>query len=562
MTWFDASGTIALVVLLGLWIGTFASARAAGPAFRDVPKAAWIALAAIVLADILLVQQLAPHTVWHSFNHGIRRVAEIRDGLDAPDLAQLHGHGYFVLMNALYHRIAFGAVSLFSLTWFVSVASGVLAFLLAWLHTSRASVALVAAVLMAVLPLRLRVGASEDMFVVLEFYLLATLVLLSLYSRTGKARFWHLALAALFLWMQTRAEALVLAPLTVAAWVVLRDPGAVAGLVRREGRGRLAGLAVLIAASVPWVIAAFETRDHRIASTPLSLLSRPMPLGALDGPFFDPSATPIPFLVAFIAGMVALAVRDRRLALAVVVFWAPAAWFYAHFDDSFSTWVRCGMATRSILVIVSAAGVVGAADLLVRLVRRRPVSPAGSRIAGVGVPVVFCLVVAASSFGAADFVTQRFTSQEEFEFLVRVREALPVPSTVAILSNDDDPPGNLLDRVYQSSFLQRTTGGARVSFLSLGDLLAVGAGRSSRGPVLVYLGAPCVKIPAFDGSTEPGTVPNDASWVHPLCARIRAEFVLEPMIEVEIHRPDLSGRVDAIQGEAREIGLYKVIGRR
>jgi hypothetical protein len=175
------------------------------------------------------------------------------------------------------------------------------------------------------------------------------------------------------------------------------------------------------------------------------------------------------------------------------------------------------------------------------------------------VTAVLALAVAASSALAADFVTRRYTTQEEYDLLVRVREALPLPSTVALLSNDDDPPGNLLDRVYQTSFLQRAEGGASVAFTSLGGLLAGGAGRASRGPVLAYLGAPCVKIPVFDGETEPATVPNDAAWTHPLCARVRSELVLEPVLEAEIHRPDLSGRVDVIQGESRIIGLYKVV---
>lgn len=547
---FVAAYAILGTVMAATWAGLFAWGPRAGGCFREVRPVTWLLLAGLVVACFVVLEPMAPHTVWHAMNHGIRRIAEMRDGGFAPDLSIQHGSGYFLLIRVLFDDVTFRTISLFSVHYIVSVVSVVLAFLLAHVLFRSDRAALLAALMLALLPLRLRLAASDEMFIVAEAYLLLTLLLVAIHGRTGDDRFFVLALGPLFLLTQTRLEMMALGPLLAGVFLVAERPASL-----RPGLVRVTASVVFVVLQIPRLAPVFGNLDPRVEKAPATLA---VLTGGLGNPFFDATWTPLALWVLFGLGCAVLLVNDRRRLVALTACWLVASLLYRGYHGSLSAYVRTGIPSQPFLVLIAAYG----ADRAIAWVEARVVPLGAWPRRAIGPALAGAVAVAAvQGLVARKPVVQAvYSTQEEYAVLERAWHALPIPSLLAYLSDADEDMPNALDRHYQQTFLQRSDGRSDVAMIGLRELLTGARQASLDVPTLVYLGAPCFKIPWRPDTAETREAPDVPGWEHPLCAEVRRRFRLVPIVEGTVHRPNLSEARDVTQGTVRTIGLYRVAG--
>jgi len=238
--------------------------------------------------------------------------------------------------------------------------------------------------------------------------------------------------------------------------------------------------------------------------------------------------------------------RDRRVFAAAGFFAVLMTYFYALHLSCVSLEVRTALASQYGLVAVSAVGFAGLARLL---------ASRGELAAHVLLGVVLCAV----PFTHRDFLRRDYTEQQEFRLLLASIRALPREAIVVFLSEEDDA-GLLQERGFQRELILHEARegskflvpmGIRRFFSLLGEFDPEGA--------FIFLGTPCYSVPWTNA--EPGDrMGLMPGYVHPLCARVSELFVLEPVVTADVTNLPLSW--DAIEGESRTMGLYRIGGLR
>lgn len=485
-----------------------------------------------------LIKPLLPHNIWHE-QHAVGLLTGIGYDLYAGGLDTLHGPSYANILSLL-GKLFFGKVAVFSLNYLVSIVGIILFFLWVRLKSGDGELALAASAMLLFLPVRMRLSTSESMYVLAECLLFASLLLTSVFSKTKDRRHLLLVIAAALLLMYARAEMLLLGPLILAAYFFIAAPKLLRGLFKRPEIFVGALLAVPRAAEL--VLGA----DPRIAqATPPSGFSQFAELGLRGtNAFFNPEYTPVLYMALFVVGAAHLFRKERRFSLFLHGSWILLTYFYAIHLSCVSLKIRTALPTQFIFVLFAAYG-------LMFLGRRFKKAGGGIRLAGLAA------VLLAAPLACRGFLGTLYTKQQEFLFLSRIAKRLPAESAVVYLSEEDDP-GIQQNRRYQKALLSPAALGLDKAPTALGiRRLLESLGRFEFKDIYYYEGAPCFTRPWLTGriGPEPGE-----GYLNPFCASMHERFRLEAVGTETVTKNSLSW--DAIEGEARTIGLYRVEWRR
>lgn len=226
-------------VLWGLWTQR--------QAWVGVRRATWIGIGLILLTQLAILLWVVPAGPWHSFHHDIERWGELQDlgFLHDAKAASMHGPTSFVLMRAVSGLVP---------TWWwangpLSMLASLVGFFLARELLEDEDDALVVMAVHALLPVRLRIATSLQLYVGAELALLTALLLASLHLRLRSERSFGVALAALLLAMLAHLELMAVAPVAVLALVVARDPRWLVEQLPR--RGMLVGVGAFLLVLAP-----------------------------------------------------------------------------------------------------------------------------------------------------------------------------------------------------------------------------------------------------------------------------------------------------------------------
>ncbi|MBI4678287.1 MAG: hypothetical protein HY748_11965 [Elusimicrobia bacterium] len=583
-SWYGASRVILQSMLLLFCAVGLLSLPSVGMQFGRIRRRTWLFLLAGVLASLFVLKPWVAHNVWYSNNHGIRIVADLRDAAPVPNLSGTHGHGYYELMKGL-QALSFGRLSIFSIDYLVSAATGVVVFLLAYLLFESELAAGLCWLLLAVAPLQLRLAASEVHFVAARFFLATSLMFLVLYLRAGGWRFLLLWLLSLFILMQTRAEWMLLGPASAGLCVlVLRGsfpgrprlgtpcglrpfpqarpeaedpPAAGARRPRWVLKAALCALAFAVL-TLPWLAHLRSLRssvDPRFAAALGARVLWPFPhpfgYARIPDAFFNPSYTPLIYPAYLLLG-IAAAVSGRRRACGLLLANAVlAGWFYAGYHENRSTYTRVSLMTDFLYVAVAGYGL---AELLGRCRRSRPA-------------LGWCIAANAALFVVsyrphAALLGRLYPGQVEYLLLEKAHAAIPPGSTVVCLSDEDAPAGvavetHHLERDYLQRFLAKTDGSRRV--IGIKRFLSHGQGPGGPGRLFYYQGAPCHRpVPRRHA---PYVSPPER-YLDPSCRLMDERFDLEAMLEERIspEPDDLGFPWEGAASEGRVVGLYEIKG--
>jgi len=534
---------IARLSLASLALGLLAGGRLRRVAFEGIDRRLLFAMC-LLAAGLMAIKPLVPHTIWHE-QHAVEIVVQVEARQAEGGMEALHGPGYPVVMKTL-HRIFFGRLSVFSVNYLISIGSVLLMFLLMRLAFAQTGPALAAASLLGLLATHLRLAATEDTHILVEFLSLLSLFLLLLFQRTGRRLPFGLALLALLLLMYTRAEMMLLAPLVAAAWVLSGLDGR--RLLRlAQDPGIWACLLAAAALCVPRAVEIVRLADPRIRQflPPSDMLQHYKNLG-LQGisPFFNPEFTPAVYLVLLVLGLVGLFKDNRRAFLFWNFQWLLMTYYYSTHLSCLSLKIRTAMASQFALVAIAAYGF----HFVTRSLGSRNRIFAHLLLHG-------CLLV--GLWNRRDFLTTLFTKQQEYGFLTAMVERLPSTSGLVYLSQADDPD-LIQNREYQKhlvDFLANRTG-KRVLLVGARQFLKAQE-KGSLGRCYFYKGVACYTLPRTRSRPVPPAEMKDPVYVHPLCRQIQDTFLLEPVQEATVGSKSHSW--DAIEGDARTIGLYRIL---
>lgn len=225
-------------VVLGL-LAAWGSRRTL--AALDVGWRGLFGAAALHLALTLLV----PHAPIEPNNHGYDRYMAVRDVpfFDPPGGEPAHGVGWFVLLRPLD---LLAAHQIEPMTWNALLSAlSVVCFGAAVGAALGRRTGLVAALLLASLPVQIRTAPTVSMFVVSQLGMTATWLLLELHLRDRRAGALLAAVISTQVSMATHLELIALAPLSALAWIAGHEPGWFRAALRQP-----AWLAVLVFAVV------------------------------------------------------------------------------------------------------------------------------------------------------------------------------------------------------------------------------------------------------------------------------------------------------------------------
>jgi len=482
-----------------------------------------LSLAGLVIVHALLLKPSLPHAIWHEF-HAVELLAWAQGRSDG--LAVLHGPGYGWLMQGL-RRLTPDTLTVFDLNYAVSLFSAALLFGALRIASGSRIGAWAGAVLLLLLPVRLRLSVTESVFVWVEALSLTVFLFGALLVRDGRRRWLLGLLGACLMLAHTRAEMLALVPgalLLYAAAMAHRLPK---GFWRSPWTW--AGPAAAIALTLPRAAALAALGDPRAGGFfPRGgvWFLRERGLSGLNI-VFDPAWTPAMFILLFLMGGGLLALRHRRLAAAVGLHIALATWLYAPHLSCLAVKARTGLATQYLCAALAAYGFGRAVQRLGR---------AGRAVASVA------LLIAAGwgAWARRGVLTEVFVKQREFAFLQEAGSRLPDGSLVSFLGSGDAPDAGW-ERDYQGDVLEDAARRAGRPVVAL----RAGAARGilyRTGPDGVYFfrGLAC--------AGAPGARP------HPVCAKMIAagEPVMEERLALRAHGPESHGEGGAV------LGLYRL----
>jgi hypothetical protein len=558
--WFHLSHLFTFAVLLLFLAGAAVTLPQVTRELAGVRRLAWVALVAIVAADVIMVRLWVPHAAWQPSEHGFAVVTQIErglKGLERLELAMNHGHAWSIVLGGLQRVVLRGSLTVFEINHALSVAGLVVAFVLARVLSGTDRVAVLATLALAALPMRLRLSATETMNACLELFLLSAFLYLALWSRTGRRSLLPVGLAALALAMQCRLEFVLFGPVLAGALVLAVTRGRLAARLREAGTWL--SLAGFLAAVAPWLIYLALSGDPRLRRTPDILPRLLGPLIESPGaftPWTDPSWTPVAFGALVLAGQWFLARRDLPLLVFADVFCLALALLYSHQADSVSTRVRTAATCAFPFALVAGYGM----DGLLALAQRVPRLP---RAAGAAAAVALAGSIAASFVPCVPALTRVHACQQEYAFLEEVERILPSPATLVTLTATDHGSAFVVTRHLEEGFAdtgsQRTVKSVAQALDAPDALLAV------PGPdAYWYRGLPC-RIPPV----RPDTIPwrplvEGPDWVHPACLAMEKRFALVPVAEREVEGggEHLGLSPERMVTERARIGLYRIVGVR
>jgi hypothetical protein len=526
--------------------------------FRDVSPWTWLALGVLLAVQATVIKPLIPHTVFFSNNHGIDVAAIYRDTrvfVDVQTFAEVYGNTFWATLG--WVQLLPRPPTLYDVNFAMSQVSLVAVFLLVLSLFRSQSLSLLSALMLAWLPVRLRISVSESMFISAELYLVLALLLLVLFLQTEDFAYLVLDLVAIYLLVEARVEFMLLGPLVIVALLVATRPRKL-GLIFRTPLTWVT-LAVLAALFVPRALVVLGAMGRNQMYTMVPTYMFHFDHGWL-GPFnvfFARAYTPLVYIALFAVGTVAMAFANRRMLGFLTFSWVAMTFVFSKYYFTVSCYIRRTIPVQFLLVILAAFG----AWFLLRLTAGRPRLRAAAATGLVA-------LLAVSVLGHRDFLGRLYTMQQEHAFLERVRAVLPPDAPVVYRADEDDAyiphalnRETLLSRWYQGRFLQRDSGADQV--LSIRRFEAE-ADRRIREGAFAYLGAPCYKLQGIDRSRPraPRRGPDVPDYVDPACARLREAYVLQPVLEQPINGPSLGFEYERIQGSNRPIGLYRILGRK
>ncbi len=528
---------------------------------RQIPKVSrriWGILFACVMI-LLLAGHYIPHSVWHSNSHGISIVAEIRNGpetIRAGGLSSIHGHGYDVLMKDLYHVVFMERLSVFSINYLLSVLSVIVLFFVVYVLINDERVALLSALFLAFLPVHLRLAATECTYIPVELYYLLMLFFIFLFIRTSRPRWFLCMLPWAFLMMQTRQELMLLAPLSIASSFLLFTKEQMQ--VLRSDKRILAVMLFFGILFVPRIFCMLYSPDHRSGELMRQLMLSMVWLRdiafepavrAKFNVFFVSTYTPATYVLFFVVGLFVLVWTYPKLLSFLLVNIILFSFFYLPYWDGISTFLRTGLMTQFMFMIIMAAGV----DHLLKLLRNVRAAP----MLCAGLMICTFTVVLVSYRG---FLLTIYSVQQEYAFLENVDTVLPKHARLVYFSRTDDPntTGN---KDYQIALLGGRSGR---TFMGISEYLGASE-EVLRGDTYFLLGAPCYKVSIpidilEQQRTSANAVPND--FIQPLSKKMLSMFVMVPVLDTVISRNNMSIFTDVITGDTARLVLYKIVGRK
>lgn len=470
---------VAWAALLGVLWGLGSQRQA----LAGVRRATWIGIGLILLTQLTILLWVVPAGPWHSFHHDIERWGELQDlgFLHDAKAASMHGPTSFVLMRAVSGLVP---------TWWwanglLSMLASLVGFFLAKELLEDEDDALIVMAVHALLPVRLRIATSLQLYVGAELALLTALLLASLHLRLRSERSFGVALAALLLAMLAHLELMAVAPVAILALVVARDPRWLVEQLPRRGMLGWVGVFLLVLAprlvslalapsdllpgapqhsvyqhalrlralsvvglgvAVSWAVPGLPSRYRELglaalgvglllfgaatgmfseAAAPLFLRvpdTGAASLSALLSPSFTPAAWT--GLAAF--GFFVLVMRGSLAPRAVLPPLLLTTFLHAASDDGVSTYVRIASISAWPFALFVGAGI-GA----VRRLFPAPLAP------------VLLLVPLLATAPHLRWLGRRQVEQDEAELLRLAREHLAAGGTVVVPTVDDLPEAAL-----------------------------------------------------------------------------------------------------------------------
>lgn len=513
----------AVLAALGL-----ALLAAAGPLRRALAGAPWRDGLGVAVAGLAARLLLSPRGLQIAPDAGYELLVQAW-GINQPH--PLYGDGYTALHAPLQRLLAWDPAALFGLHLGLSALAPPLLWAIGWLALRQRWGALTAGVGLALLPVALRLAASEMAHVPLAtFELLALLAAVALAAGASQARIsvalsLVAALAGGFA-LHLRPEALpfALLPLLLLLATAARH---------RSWRPLPAVLLLLLLLAwrlsdlpAPQEQGPVQVRAFLSGRLWRAVLLPPMsPLAARVSPFqvfLDPRTTPVVLPLLALVGATLGARRHGRVVLACLLWWGlsllpilPKAW------PLVDAW-RLQLAGQAPLLLLAGVGVA-------TLPRARPLAPA---------------LVVLSALPHLGFVRQQWAGMAEWAFLPRAVATLPPGATVLF----PDHEVHAVNLAQAGALLQRRAGHPRPWWVPMGPFAATPA----PGPDLfAWVGLTC-RIEALPGRH----VANDLA-VNP-CLQLARACVLTPFALTTL--PEATDLDLALVDPPVQVGLYRVDG--
>ena len=388
--------------------------------------------------------------------------------------------------------------------------------------------ALLAGLLVCLLPLHLRFSASEELWIPGILFTLWSLAAWLHFLATRSRLALGVAVLALALAVQCRSELMVLPAFHLLLCLALRP--AALRWPTLPSRPLLAGAGLLLLL----VSTRLGALLHLWKDAPKSSLPG---LGALRAGtvLLDAEATaPLLLALAVLGSLYGLRRWPARYAWLLLLTAAYVVIPLSAFDNR-----PCIYRTQMFSVVLACVAAAGVPDLIAAFGRRRFTLP----LAWGGC----ALLALAALWGGRAFVTEHFDQQQEFTFLESVVPRLPVRATLITLA---DAGGGRFD-AFPEFLLERN-----VKDFTLHDLEARGVGdlRARPGrPLLFYQGMYCY----FTQTAEP------VDPMHKRCQAIRAHYAMKPLLVRTLHARGYSTMHYARKGQGPyEIGFFEITGLR
>lgn len=530
-----AQGAFTVSAILAVVGAVWAFAGSRTVLARSVGRGALLGMLLLLAGHALVVRPWIPDSLWHEF-HAADLLSEVEDPPADGWVTRMHGPAYAGILKSL-RAASFGGLSVFSVNYGLSLCSALLLFLLVALAAG-VRAAWMCALMLLLLPVRLRLSCTESMFVLVEFLsiLAGTLAVLSV--RTRRAVHLAAAGACLVVLAQVRAEMLLLAPAAALVYLAALRGDLPRAPVRRWVWFATAAGVLLVPRALE-VLSLGDPRTGQLAgSAGLWDIGR---LGlARTNAFFDPAWTPVILPGLLVAGSVLLFRRRRALFFAVTAHWAGFTHFYAQHLTCPALEARTALATQYILVAIAGWGIHHAAS---RLGRAGRLAAEGAALA----LIVLMPVLQRDSIRTLD------TQQEEHGLLRSAAEVLPDRAVVVYLSEEDDPQ-LAVKRAHQGRLLSRAAKARGKRFVLLGIRPFLALAREVKLEGFYFYEGPACRI----GGVEPTRA--DPPGENPLCSRMRSSFEFEPALLSRI--TDRSFGPLSMRGGSRTMGFHRVAGVR
>lgn len=546
--WFNASFIFALITLISFIVSLPFTAKVIVQSFRDVHRTTWIVLIVVLVASIIACQ-FVPHAPWQPNGHGYVIASQILkgDALRLVELTLIHGHAWSLVLGGIHRYIFLGLLRVYDVNVVISTLGLIMAFLLTRLLSGKDLTALATTIVLAIMPIRLRLAATETMTPIVEFFMLAALLYFALWLRTQVVLMLAMGLMSLALAMQCRLEFVFFGPAMALGALLAVDAKRLL-LTLRDPTTWVLLLAFLIIIA-PWVIFLFLGGDERISEIPSRVGMTQLLLKNRQGlftPIFEGAYTPVTLLLPVCMGVVALLIANRKLLGFFLLAWFVPAFLYSPFTDCVSTYIRTAGTYLYSVAFLAGSGIEWICEQFRKL-----------RIPSWMGFIVIALIVMSSYPFCISFLLKVYMVQKEYHFLDEASLLLPEKATIVLLSEGDDKPGLLMNRRYQRFGLDSTV--KRRSFISVSEAIRNKGSLVSRSDVFFYLGLPCYIVPEF--RDEPRNT-ADESWIHPSCLAVEETFTLQPVLETKVDGDLLGLDIEKPVTDSVKIGLYRITGVR